>query len=92
MKIELQNLQYNEALSQETPAFTASLIINGEPRGTVRNNGTGGGNFYSDPKIEREINAYAKTLPLVNFDGIKFHETAETLIFGLVYDAAEVAA
>jgi|LakMenEpi03Aug12_release.lakeMendotaPanAssembly.Ray.scaffolds.fasta_scaffold525872_1 hypothetical protein len=84
MKLALTNLEHFDALSQETPAFTADLIVDGTPRGKVRNHGSGGANFYTDPKVEREIDAYAKTLPMVEFDGMKFHETAETLIFQLI--------
>jgi hypothetical protein len=89
MKIELRNLNHMTALSRETPAFTAHLYVDGKPRGTVRNSGDGGANYWSDRTVERDLNAYAQTLPLVDFDGSKFPETAETLIFGLVYDAQD---
>lgn len=84
MKLTLSKLEYSEALSRKTPAFTATLVVDGISRGNVRNDGSGGANRYDDPKVEREIDAYAKTLPMVEFDGMKFHETAETLIFSLI--------
>lgn len=88
MKIQLKNLEHNEALSRETPAFTATLVVDGVEKGQVQNDGSGGANRYSDRTIERELDAYAATLPLVELEGMKFPETAETLIFGIVYDAA----
>lgn len=90
MKLALRNLQRAAHLDRTTPAFTAHLIVNGIHRGTVRNDGSGGANYYTDRDVEREINAYAATLPLVELEGQKFPETAETLIFGLVYDAQKV--
>lgn len=92
MTIQLRHLQHASHLDRETPAFTATLVFNGIERGTVRNDGSGGANYYTDRCVEREMNAYAATLPLVEFEGLKFPETAETLIFGLVYDAQEVPA
>ncbi len=84
MKLALKNLEHFEPLSRETPAFHATLVVNDIERGTVRNHGDGGANIYSDPKVEREIDAYAQTLPMVEMEGFKFHETAETLIFALI--------
>lgn len=84
MSIELRNLNHLPALSRETPAFTAHLYINGQSRGTVRNDGTGGANYWSDRTVERELDAYGRTLPMVELEGMKFHETAETLIFALI--------
>jgi hypothetical protein len=89
MQIELRNLNHMPALSRETPAFTAHLYVDGQPRGTVRNSGDGGANYWSDRTVERELDAYGQTLPPVDVDGSKFHATAETLIFGLVYDAQD---
>lgn len=89
MKIQFQNLVYSPHLSQETPSFRASLVVNGKPRGIVRNDGRGGANLYTDHTVEREIDAYAATLPPADFDGMKVSETAETLIFGIVYDAMD---
>lgn len=84
MQIELRNLNHMPALSRETPAFTAHLYVDGQPRGTVRNSGNGGANYWSDRSVERELDAYGRTLPMVEFERLKFHETAETLIFALI--------
>lgn len=92
MNLALHNLQHAALLDRTTPAFTATLVVNGIERGTVRNDGSGGANYYTDRDVEREINAYAATLPPAEFEGLQVPETAETLIFGLVYDAAEYKA
>jgi len=84
MKIALSNIQQNDALSQETPAFVADLSIDGTPRGKVRNEGRGGCCFWTDRSAEREIDAYAATLPPVEFDGFKVPESAETLVFSML--------
>lgn len=89
MNLALHNLQHAAHLDRTTPAFTAHLIVNGIERGTVENYGSGGANYYTDRDVEREINAYAATLPPAEFEGLQVPETAETLIFGLVYDAQE---
>ncbi|OUC53009.1 MULTISPECIES: hypothetical protein [Sphingomonadaceae] len=46
MHIELRNVHYSTALSQETAAYTADLWIDGELAFHARNQGTGGADFY----------------------------------------------
>jgi len=84
MKIELTNIQTNKALSLETPAFAATVVINDIERGTVRNSGNGGAIIWHDYDAEREITEYAATLPPVDFDGLKIPQSAETVIFELL--------
>lgn len=86
MNIILTEVIQSAAQSRETPAFTANLHIDGLPRGSVRNDGGGGCCFWTDRTAERELDAYAKTLPPVEFDGFKVPESAETLVFGLLPD------
>ena len=84
MKIELSSIKHNKMLSRETPAFTATVSINGIERGTVRNSGNGGAIIWQDYDAEREIEKYAATLPPVDFDGLKIPHSAETVIFELL--------
>lgn len=49
MDIELKNITYNARLSEETPAYAASLYVDGKKIGTVSNAGHGGpDNFDGD--------------------------------------------
>jgi hypothetical protein len=67
MKVELKNIKYAAFASQETNCFEATLYVNGKRRGTVRNDGHGGCNYYTDHEAERELDEYAKTLPKESF-------------------------
>lgn len=93
MKIELKKLKVFESGSQETYCFTAEIWINGNYQGSVRNDGQGGSHIISPPSLERQINDFGATLPLVDL-GIPSHEdpskpmmvaqNAESLINDLV--------
>lgn len=93
MKIELTNVKYSEALSQETPAFTATIRIDGKVAGVAYNNGCGGCNMYStDAKFDRRLDdvleEHAKTLPPIKDkdfpDGLT--QDADTVIGDLLND------
>ena len=84
MQLTLTKIKQSRAMSQETPAFTATFNIDGVERGQVRNEGRGGCCFWTDRNAERELDAYAATLPPVEFDGFKVPESAETLVFSLL--------
>ena len=49
MKIEFHNIQVFQALSRETPCFTADLYVDGVLEAYVSNRGGGGGNDYHFP-------------------------------------------
>jgi hypothetical protein len=91
MQIELKAFKYSAFASQETACFQAALWINGKKRGTVRNDGHGGCNYFSPYEVEREIDAWAKTLPPCSL-GINYGlipMSAEILIAELVDDVIE---
>ncbi|PYF74634.1 hypothetical protein [Pedobacter nutrimenti] len=46
MKIELKNIKYFDALSEETTLFNANLYIDGKKAGIVKNDGRGGSTFH----------------------------------------------
>jgi len=75
MKIELKNIHYSVALSEETHAFTANLYVNGAHVGYAKNDGQGGNTFYhaKDPdsrKIVNEAEAYCQSLPPETYPGV----------------------
>ena len=91
MQIELKSFKYSAFASQETACFQAALWIDGKKRGTVRNDGHGGCNYFFPWEVEREINAWAKTLPpcsLGKMYGL-IPMNAEILISELVDDEIE---
>jgi hypothetical protein len=93
VKIELRNIKHAEFASQETNCYSATLIINGEPRGQVSNEGHGGADHFTDHDAERELNQYAATLPpkVTDIDDAdsptgkwEMKQTAETLVTDIV--------
>jgi hypothetical protein len=63
MKIELKNIKYFAANSDETWCFHATVYIDGVKACTVSNQGHGGGHLWSDWKVCKRLNEYGKTLP-----------------------------
>jgi len=72
MKIELKNVKFSEAMSEETNAFTADLYVNGKKAGYCKNTGQGGCTDYygiekySSKEIE-EAEAYCKAQPDIDY-------------------------
>ena len=78
MKIELKNIKFSEALSEETNAFTANLYINGKKVGYCKNQGHGGcTDYHADEPEHREIikeaEEYFKSLPKEYSKEFDFH-------------------
>jgi hypothetical protein len=63
MKIGLRKVHYSKALSDESPAYSADIWIDGRKRGHVENHGTGGNDNIYPPQLRDELEAYAKTQP-----------------------------
>ncbi len=63
MKIELRRFVHYPRMSEETVAFNADVYVDGVKRGTASNEGHGGPNNIQPLALDREIEAYAKTLP-----------------------------
>jgi hypothetical protein len=85
LKIELRNVKYFAAGSEETSCFTATVYVDGKKAGTAQNHGTGGPTMVHPFTLEKQINDYAATLPQVKLnigDGkiIEYAQTAEGLI------------
>lgn len=59
MKIELKNIQYNDAMSEETSCYSASLYVDGTKIGIVSNHGHGGcDDFQGDRAAFERANAW----------------------------------
>jgi hypothetical protein len=77
MKIELKNIKFSEALSEETNAFTADLYINGKKVGYCRNDGRGGCTDYhaynvQDREVIKKAEEYFKSLPKAHSERFNF--------------------
>lgn len=91
MKIELKNIEYSPALSEETIAFAANLYINGVHAGFASNRGHGGSTdyYHKDERgraLIKDAEAYCQTLPPIQFpadeymEGFKIDSTLENHI------------
>ena len=96
MKIELKNVMFSEAMSEETNAFTADLYINGKKVGYCKNTGQGGCTDYhgdyssNDATTKRnnalitEAEAYCKALPKTKWKQMEFAQSLESVIDDLL--------
>jgi hypothetical protein len=84
MKIELRNVKYAAFASEETACFSATVVLDGKPAGTVSNDGHGGPDMHHPLSLEERLNAYAKTLPSYVAYGETFEHNAETVIGDLL--------
>jgi hypothetical protein len=84
MKIELRNIKYASFASEETACFEATVLIDGERAGTVRNDGHGGCHFYYPPQLESRVSDHAATLPKYASEewGEGFSEDAKKRLLG----------
>lgn len=78
MKITLAKVSYSAALSEETPAFSATVCIDGVPAYGVSNHATGGCDeiwplkgqtMQQAREAEQRVEAHAKTLPPIPMGG-----------------------
>ena len=92
MQIEVRNVKVAKFASEETLCFEATVYVNGKRVATVGNDGHGGPDRWSDYAVERQIDAYAKTLPPVKFrvsdtEVMDLEQNAEMIIGDLVNEA-----
>ena len=91
MKIELKNIKFSEAMSEETNAFTADLYINGKKVGYCKNTGQGGCTDYNanSPELRpvlAEAEAYCKAQPDINYGEFSIKNNLEHTIDQLFED------
>ena len=77
MNVQLKNIKFSEAMSEETEAFTADFYINGKKVGYCKNTGQGGCTDYrpynpEDWSVIREAEEYFKSLPKVHSERFNF--------------------
>lgn len=95
MNVQLKNIKFSEALSEETNAFTADLYIDGKKVGYCRNDGRGGCTDYypygvnvQDRELIRKAEEHFKAMPKVKAEGYDFtyQPTLESKIDDLFED------
>lgn len=102
MKLELKNIKLSKGLSEETPAYTAVLHVDGVAFANVSNHGQGGCDechpvgktFSNDPAFlakEREIADYFRSLPTQHFHGMDLPQTLEGWCHTQVWESDLVA-
>jgi len=66
MNVTLKSVKIHPDMSEETNCFSATIYLDNKRVGTVRNSGRGGCNDYhwEKPEAGRQIEEFAKTLPL----------------------------
>lgn len=90
MKITLANLKHSPSLSQETHAYTATVLVDGARAFEASNHGTGGPDMYHPVKgyagpSEREINDWLKTnTPAEESHGIRLDNCLEFVVGDLI--------
>ena len=63
MRIELRKVEYSARLSEETPAFSADIWIDGVWAGHARNHGQGGPTMIGPRALALRLDDYGRTLP-----------------------------
>jgi hypothetical protein len=91
MKIEVKNVQYMAANSDETLCYSATVYIDGVKAGEASNRGCGGESEIHPHALIDKLNAYAKTLPpsVYEYEGrepITVEQDAGSIIDELVSD------
>jgi hypothetical protein len=88
--IELKNINISVKLSEETPAYTAKLFVDGKFLGEVRNQGFGGCDIFDGKwddynDVDKRVR---ETYPKRTYEwggGGEFDETLECICHGLVW-------
>ena len=67
MKIELKNIKFSEALSEETNAFVADVFVDNEKVAYAKNDGQGGNTYYhaylGKNKVVKAAEGFCEDLP-----------------------------
>jgi hypothetical protein len=87
MKIELRRITYSAALSRETSAYTADILIDDELAFRARNDGGGGADFFHQVgcRTEAEVNSWLKeNRPARTFGDFSYNHDLEVEVSDLL--------
>jgi len=90
MQIELKNIKFSEALSEETNAFVADVYVNKVKVAYAKNDGHGGCTFYHAYEGKRELlgqaEKFCEALPPLKYGGMELPMNLEMKIDNLLSD------
>lgn len=88
MKIELKNIKFNLAFSQETTMFQADVYVDGVKTAHAHNDGQGGCTDYhpyqGKQSLLNKAQEYASSLPEIKYGSLKIKNTLEIMIDNLL--------
>lgn len=99
MNLELRNTHHSERLSEETPAYAATLYLDGKKVAEMQNDGHGGCDMvhFIDRATEKKVEDYFKSLPKhvcdftdENGKPVELDESLEMWAHGIVWDRATI--
>jgi hypothetical protein len=90
MQIELKNIKFSEAMSEETNAFVCDVYVNKVKVAYAKNDGHGGCTFYHAYEGKRELieqaEKFCKALPPLKYGGMELPMNLEMKIGMLLED------
>lgn len=92
MKITIANLKHSESLSEETNAYTATVLVDGVRAFHASNHGTGGPDLYQPIQgytgpSESEINDWLKdNTPKIKTYGMELDNSLEIVVGDLIIE------
>jgi hypothetical protein len=91
MNIELKNIKFSEALSEETNAFVADVYVNKVKVAYARNDGHGGCTFYhlcdaKHSELLKQAEDFCLALPPLKYGGMELPMSLEMKIDNLLED------
>lgn len=92
MQITIANLKHSASLSEETHAYTATVLIDGVRAFEASNHGTGGPDMYHPVKgysgpSEQEVDAWLKAnTPKIEAYGMQLDNSLEIVVGDLIND------
>lgn len=93
MEIQLKNIKFSEALSEETNAFVADVYVNKVKVAYAKNDGQGGNTFYHAYEGQRvllvQAEEFCKTLPPLKIGNSEYPFDLETKIDELLEEWLE---
>jgi hypothetical protein len=90
-KITLRSVKVHAGLSQETPAYTATIYVDGKKFSDVSNSGHGGPDMHSaTPAKVKELNdIIAETFPGITFHDITIPNDLQVICHTLAWESVE---
>jgi len=90
MQIELKNIKFSEALSEETNAFVCDVYVNKVKVAYAKNQGHGGSTYYhayiGKGEVVKQAEDFCKALPPLEYGGMELPMSLEMKIDNLFED------